>query len=253
MDKENLLKLLEQVHSGKVSPKKALDKISHLPYEDLSVALVDHHRLIRRGITEAIYGENKTKQEILTITQSFRKKKLPVIVTRIDEKKAKYIQNKYSKAKYNKKAKVLTIHQLPKKNKVKVGVIAAGTSDIAVSEEATLTLEFHGISVYKAYDVGVAGVHRLLDKIQDIKKCQVVIVVAGMEGALPSVVAGLIDKPVIAVPTSVGYGTGFKGISALLAMLNSCAGGIGVVNIDNGFGAASLAILIVNSQIQNQE
>jgi pyridinium-3,5-biscarboxylic acid mononucleotide synthase len=246
MDSEQIVKLLTAVRRGKVSVSQALMRLRHLPFEDLGFAKVDHHRALRQGFPEVIMGQGKQPKEIAAIVRALRRRKANVLVTRLSAEKMALVKNLVSGLKYHAAAHAATCVRTPIKitGKGAVLVVCAGTSDIAVAEEAALTAAMMGNRVEKLFDVGVAGIHRLLGNRQQLYAASVVIVIAGMEGALPSVVAGLIDKPVIAVPTSVGYGASFNGLAALLAMLNSCASGITVVNIDNGFGAGFAASLI---------
>jgi NCAIR mutase (PurE)-related protein len=238
--------LLRSVKSGKTSIDEAMLRLKSLPFEDLGFARVDHHRSLRKGFPEVIWGEGKTSGQILTIMKQLKKKGQNILITRLDNKKAMAIQKVFPKSLYHPRSKVLTYltHRLELKGKGIILVITAGTTDIPVGEEAAITAQFMGNRVETLYDVGVAGIHRLLSERQRLEAARVLIVVAGMEGALPSVVGGLVDRPVIAVPTSIGYGTSFGGVAALLAMLNSCASGVSVVNIDNGFGAGYMASLI---------
>ncbi|MCX8117428.1 MAG: nickel pincer cofactor biosynthesis protein LarB [Desulfobacterota bacterium] len=246
MDKQRLEGLLRDVRSGRVSVEEAVVLLRGLPFEDLGHAKVDHHRTLRKGFPEVILGEGKTTEQILSIIKEMKEKGQNVLVTRLEEKKAKAIQRRFPKSRYHPLSKVLTLlsHPVKIEGKGTILVITAGTTDIPVAEEAALTAEAMGNRVETLYDVGVAGIHRLLSQQQRLYEARVLIVVAGMEGALPSVVGGLVDKPVIAVPTSIGYGASFGGVAALLAMLNSCASGVAVVNINNGFGAGYLASLI---------
>jgi len=216
-------------------------------YEDLGFAKIDHHRIKRKGFPEVIYCEGKTPEQVAKIAQKIAQKKHPVLATRADKKIYLAVKKILPKADYYPEARIIINQAKGKRQKVKgiVGIVSAGTSDQKVAEEAAVTAEFLGLKVNRFYDVGVAGIHRLTKNINKINKNKVLIVVAGMEGALPSVVGGLVDKPVIAVPTSVGYGSNFKGLSALLTMMNSCAAGVAVVNIDNGFGAAVMAYTIL--------
>lgn len=222
-----------------------------MAYEDLGFAKVDHHRLRRKGFPEVIYGEGKTPGQIARIAKSLYTKSQQVLITRTDEKAYRAVRKVIKGAKYHSVARMIAASKKQKvdsrKSKVenRIAVVTAGTSDLPVAEEAALTAEFLGETVERIYDVGVAGIHRLMKNLPKINKSKVIIVVAGMEGALPSVVGGLVDKPIIAVPTSVGYGSSFKGLAALLTMLNSCAPGVAVVNIDNGFGAAVMAHYIL--------
>jgi NCAIR mutase (PurE)-related protein len=241
---ENILKeLLQDIYNRKTTPQAVLRQLKNLPYENLDFARSDHHRAIRGGIPEVVFCEGKSPEQIISIINKMHSAQSDILATRLCGDTYKAIKRKIpQKAIYNQIARTLVIH---KRNNAKqsglILVATAGTSDIPVAEEAVTTADFLGSKVEKVYDVGVAGIHRLFDKIELFHKARVVIVVAGMDGALASVVAGLIRKPVVAVPTSVGYGASFKGIAALLSMLNSCSAGIGTVNIDNGFGAACLA------------
>ncbi len=246
MDSESVVKLLTEVRRGKVSVSQAVVRLRHLPFEDLGFAKVDHHRALRQGFPEVIMGQGKQPKEIAAIVRALRRRKANVLVTRLSAEKMALVKKLVSGLKYHAAAHAATCVGKPIKitGKGAVLVVCAGTSDIPVAEEAALTAAMMGNRVEKLFDVGVAGIHRLLGNRQQLYAASVVIVIAGMEGALPSVVAGLIDKPVIAVPTSVGYGASFNGLAALLAMLNSCASGITVVNIDNGFGAGFAASLI---------
>ena len=246
MDSEGVIKLLTEVRRGKVTVSQALARLRHLPFEDLGFAKVDHHRALRQGFPEVIMGQGKEPKEIAAIVRALRRRKANVLVTRLSAEKMALVKKLVSGLKYHAVAHAVTWVGKPIKitGKGTVLVVCAGTSDIPVAEEAALTAAMMGNRVEKLFDVGVAGIHRLLGNRQRLYAASVVIVIAGMEGALPSVVAGLIDKPVIAVPTSVGYGASFNGLAALLAMLNSCASGVTVVNIDNGFGAGFAASLI---------
>lgn len=246
MDSEQIVELLTEVQRGKVSVSQAVARLRHLPFEDLGFAKVDHHRTLRQGFPEVIMGQGKQPKEIAAIVRALRRRRANVLVTRLSAEKMAMVEKLVSGLKYHAAAHAATCVGKPIKisGKGTVLVVCAGTSDIPVAEEAALTAAMMGNRVEKLFDVGVAGIHRLLGNRQQLYAASVVIVIAGMEGALPSVVAGLIDKPVIAVPTSVGYGASFNGLAALLAMLNSCASGITVVNIDNGFGAGFAASLI---------
>ena len=225
---------------------EAMHQLKSLPFEDLGFARVDHHRSLRKGFPEVIWGEGKTSGQILTIMKQLKRNGQNILITRLENKKAMAIQKVFPKSLYHPRSKVLTYltHRLELGGKGMILVITAGTTDIPVGEEAAITAQFMGNRVETLYDVGVAGIHRLLSERPRLEAARVLIVVAGMEGALPSVVGGLVDRPVIAVPTSIGYGTSFGGVAALLAMLNSCASGVSVVNIDNGFGAGYMASLI---------
>ncbi len=246
MNIRKLEDILKQVKSGKTSVDVAIAQLKSLPFEDLGFARVDHHRSLRKGFPEVIWGEGKTSSQITSIMKQMKKKWQNILITRLEEKKAKAIQKVFPKSRYYPQSRVLTYHTHPVKieGKGTILVITAGTTDIPVAEEAAVTARFMGNRVETLYDVGVAGIHRLLSEREKLEAARVLIVAAGMEGALPSVVGGLVDRPVIAVPTSVGYGTSFGGVTALLAMLNSCASGVAVVNIDNGFGAGYMASLI---------
>lgn len=243
MNKDSLIGLLNDFKKGKKSVEDTLKILKKLPFENIKVAHVDHHRSLRAGYPEMILGEQKTAAQIVKIIKTILKHKVNIIVTRVDEKKAKAVKKSIPKLTYHKDARVLSIinNKIKTKTRGTILIITAGTSDIPVAEEAAITAKAMGNDVEKLYDVGVAGLHRLLENYDLINSASVLIVAAGMEGALPSVVGGLIDKPVIALPTSVGYGTSFGGITALLSMLNSCASGVTVVNIDNGFGAGYAA------------
>ena len=246
MDILKLEELLRKVKTGKTSTDEAMAQLRSLPFEDLGYARIDHHRSLRKGFPEVIWGEGKSSIQIVSIMRQLKRKRQNILITRLDGKKAKAIQKIFQKSRYYPRSKVLTylIHPVKPGGKGTILVITAGTTDIPVAEEAVVTAQFMGNRVETLYDVGVAGIHRLLYEREKLEAARILIVVAGMEGALPSVVAGLIDRPVIAVPTSVGYGTSFGGITALLAMLNSCASGVAVVNIDNGFGAGYMASLM---------
>ncbi|MFH1826128.1 MAG: nickel pincer cofactor biosynthesis protein LarB [bacterium] len=221
-------------------------------YEELGFAKIDHHRIKRKGFPEVIYCEGKTPQQIADIAQSIAKKGHNVLATRATKKDYLAVKKKLKKAKYFEQARIISVKQKAEKSKSRkpIAVITAGTADIPVAEEAAVTAEFLGLKVDRIFDVGVAGLHRLTKNLDRINKAKVLIVVAGMEGALPSVIGGLVEQPIIAVPTSVGYGSSFKGLSALLTMMNSCAPGVAVVNIDNGFGAAVMAYAIMK-QLDN--
>ena len=246
MKEENIRELLDRISRGEVSVDEGIEKLKDLPYEDIGVAHIDHHRSLRRGLPEVIFGEGKNVSEILSIMDKISKQGENIIVTRLDLTKANDISEKYPKSNYHERSRILTLmdHPIKSRGRGTILVISAGTSDIPVAEEAALTARFMGNEVETIYDLGVAGLHRLLGHRDQLRKASILIVVAGMEGALPSVVGGLVDKPVVAVPTSVGYGASFQGVTALLGMLNSCASGVTVVNIDNGFGAGYAASLM---------
>jgi hypothetical protein len=247
MNEDKLRKMLKDLQDGKKDVDDVLEILRSWPYEDLGFARVDHHRSLRRGFPEVIFGEGKSAGQIVEIMKAMLAQESDVLVTRIDGAKAKAVQKEINKAIYDDISRTLTVRQkTADKGKGLVLLLAAGTSDIPVAEEAAITAEMVGSRVERIFDVGVAGLHRLLDHFHQMRQARVLVVVAGMEGALPSVVGGMVSKPIIAVPTSVGYGVSFKGLAALMAMLNSCAPGIAVVNIDNGFGAGYLAALINN-------
>ncbi|WP_278681345.1 nickel pincer cofactor biosynthesis protein LarB [Paraclostridium bifermentans] len=238
--------LLEQVKNNDIDIDIAMEKLKDLPYEDIGYANIDHHRQIRNGYPEVIYCEGKSDEHILGIIKKMSEKGSNILGTRCRKETYEKIKSLYPHCEYEDLSRILKIQNKPVENvgKGKIVVVTGGTSDISVADEAYYTATFLGNDVERVYDVGVAGIHRLLNKMNIIRDARVLIVVAGMEGALPSVVGGLVDVPVIAVPTSVGYGANFNGLSALLTMLNSCASGISVVNIDNGFGAGYLAATI---------
>ncbi len=243
--KSQLEDILERVRKGTLSPRQAMDALKDYPYEDLDFAKVDHHRELRKGFPEVIYGLGKTDEQIIRIAKCIVAKGASLLVTRIEASTYAKLKRAIPKVAYNAHGRIAFLKKRPvRPGAGKIFILTAGTSDMAVAEEAFVTCEMLGNEVERTYDVGVAGLHRLLGEYERIKKARVIIACAGMEGALPSVVAGLFHVPLIAVPTSVGYGASFKGVAALLAMLNSCPGGVGVVNIDNGFGAGYLASLI---------
>ena len=254
MDKKDLQNLLEQVARGSVKPEEALLQIKVEPYKDLGFAKVDTHRGIRQGMAEVIYGAGKTKEQILKIAQTMvLDHEKTVLITRMSQEAADYV-GKEMDLHYDSHSRTGLIGEMPTPDGVgRIVVATGGTSDIPVAEEAALTAEIYGNEVLRLYDVGVAGMHRLMDHVEDIMSARVIIAIAGMEGALASVIGGMADCPVIAVPTSVGYGANFGGLSALLSMLNSCASGISVVNIDNGFGAGYLASMINHLEGKRKE
>jgi pyridinium-3,5-biscarboxylic acid mononucleotide synthase len=242
MNVKLLEKLLRGVSSGSLGVEDAMHRLRHLPYEDMGFAVVDHHRQLRQGSPEVIFCEGKTVDQITAIAASMIDKGSDVLATRAAPQVYDALRALDKKAVYHEAARAVVIERKKKKpTKGKVLVVSAGTADIPVAEEAAVTARALGSSVETMYDVGVAGIHRLLGKREIIFSARVIVVVAGMDGALASVVGGLVDKPVIAVPTSVGYGASFGGVAALLTMLNSCASGVSVVNIDNGFGAGCFA------------
>ena len=245
MNQESIRKLFEQVRKGKLTPDDAVSRLRHMPFEDLGFAKVDHHRALRAGMPEVILGQGKTPAQVAEIFARLAKHEGNVLATRASEKQFAAVKKKARRAEYHSLARAIVLQRDPTKyGKGIVAVVSAGTSDIPVAEEAVVTAEVMGNEVQHFYDVGVAGIHRLLANREALTRARVVIVCAGMEGALPSVVGGLVGVPVIAVPTSVGYGASFEGLAALLGMLNSCASNVSVVNIDNGFGAGYVASLI---------
>jgi NCAIR mutase (PurE)-related protein len=242
---DSIRKLFEQVRKGKISPDDAVERMRHLPFEDLGFAKIDHHRALRAGMPEVILGEGKTATQVAEIFSRLAKRGGNILATRVNEKQVAAVKKKVRKAEHRELARAIVLERdRTKYGKGMIAVVSAGTSDIPVAEEAVVTAEIMGNEVQHFYDVGVAGIHRLLANREALTKARVVVVCAGMEGALPSVVGGLVGVPVIAVPTSVGYGSSFRGLAALLGMLNSCASNVSVVNIDNGFGAGYVASLI---------
>ena len=249
MSPSDILELLKNVKSGATSPEEASERLKLLPFEDLDFAKIDHHRALRRGFPEVVYGQGKTAEQVAAIAERISARGQNVLVTRVTPELQAQLAASLPLARYHAVARCLTLAvRETKALDGRIAVVCAGTSDIPVAEEAALTAEFHGATVDRVHDVGVAGLHRLLAQAPILRESHVVIVVAGMEGALPSVVGGLVDAPVIAVPSSVGYGASFQGLAALLAMLNSCASGVAVVNIDNGFGAGYLAAEILRKR-----
>ena len=245
MNADAIRKLFEEVRKGKMSPDDAVERMRHLPFEDLGFAKIDHHRALRAGMPEVILGEGKTPGQVAEIFSRLAKRGGNILATRINEKQVAAVKKKVRKAEHRELARAIVLERdRTNYGKGMIAVVSAGTSDIPVAEEAVVTAELMGNEVQHFYDVGVAGIHRLLANREALTKARVVIVCAGMEGALPSVVGGLVGVPVIAVPTSIGYGSSFKGLAALLGMLNSCASNVSVVNIDNGFGAGYVASLI---------
>jgi pyridinium-3,5-biscarboxylic acid mononucleotide synthase len=248
MNQSELLKILESVRSGKVSAAKAAERLKHLPFEDIGFANVDHHRALRQGFAEVVFGKGKTPGQVAEIVRTMLRhvgSRRNVLITRADAKIFAAVRKVSRAAKFHALSGVITIGRNEKLvGKGTILIVSAGTSDIPVAEEALLTAQMMGNTVEHLYDVGVAGIHRLLEHRERLAKARVIICVAGMEGALPSVVGGLVGVPVIAVPTSTGYGASFGGVAALLGMLNSCASNVTVVNIDNGFGAACVASCI---------
>lgn len=250
MDPKKLRTLLERLQGGGVSVDDALTELADLPYKDLGFANVDHHRHLRSGFPEVVLGAGKTREQVAAIVLELSKTGANVLATRVDAAQAAHVIAAVPAARYDELARAIVVEQQPiiETGRGTVLVISAGTSDLPVAEEASVTLRAFGHEPARLTDVGVAGIHRLLAAADQLRRAAVVIVIAGMEGALPSVVGGLVAVPVIAVPTSVGYGASFGGLAALLGMLNSCAAGITVVNIDNGFGAAVAASRILDAQ-----
>ncbi|HEX3821304.1 MAG TPA: nickel pincer cofactor biosynthesis protein LarB [Candidatus Sulfotelmatobacter sp.] len=245
MNPESIRKLFEQVRKGKITPDDAVTRLRHMPFEDLDFAKVDHHRALRVGMPEVILGEGKTAAQVAAIFARLAKHGGNVLATRCTPQQYAAVKKTIRSAEYRELGRAVVLHRdQTKYGKGVIAVVSAGTSDIPVAEEAVVTAEMMGNEVQHFYDVGVAGIHRLLANREALTKARVVVVCAGMEGALPSVVGGLVGVPVIAVPTSIGYGASFKGMAALLGMLNSCASNVSVVNIDNGFGAGYVASLI---------
>jgi hypothetical protein len=238
MNASELEKILKGISDGSVSVDEAMEKLRNFPYSDLGFARIDHHRELRTGYPEIVYCAGKTHEQVRGIFSVMQEHENNIIGTRAGKELFEYISPFFPDAIYHEVARIISLQRkalIPPSTRI--AVITAGTSDIPVAEEAAVTAELLGNNVIRIYDAGVAGIHRLVDKLPEIRKCKVAIVIAGMEGALASVVGGLVNMPVIAVPTSIGYGASFQGISALLAMLTSCAAGVTVVNIDNGFGA----------------
>jgi pyridinium-3,5-biscarboxylic acid mononucleotide synthase len=245
MNPETLKQILEEVSKGNIKPDEALEKLRDLPFSDLGYAKVDNHRELRTGYPEVIFGAGKTVEQVCGIIGIMLQKDTNILATRVTPEMFAEVKKLHPEFVYNPIARTITLHRketnMPETD---IAVVTAGTSDIPVAEEAAITAEIFGNKVNRIFDVGVAGIHRLYHRIPQIRQARVIVVIAGMEGALPSIVGGLVDKPVIAVPTSIGYGANFGGLSALLGMLTSCASGISVVNIDNGFGAGYLASMI---------
>ncbi len=248
MDRNEIFRLLEQFSQGELKKEEVVDHISSMGLEELGFATIDTDRTNRTGIPEVIYSAGKTPQQVADIAERMSKRGIPVMATRATREMFDAVHAVLPGAIYHEMARAIVYqNEKPQTSEKYIAVVSAGTSDMPVSEEAAITAEFLGARVERIYDVGVAGIHRLFHRMELIKGASVVVVVAGMEGALASVVGGLVDKPVIGVPCSAGYGANFGGVSALLSMLNSCASGVSVVNIDNGFGAACQAFLIVKS------
>lgn len=242
MDQSYLQNILNQIAEGRINPQEAMNQLKEWPFQDIGFANIDQHRNIRTGHPETIYCEGKTPEQVAAIMDKMKESNSNILATRASEEVFKKVKESVPEAVYHPASRMIVVKKREGILSEKViAVVTAGTSDIPVAEEAAITAETLGNQVDRIFDVGVAGIHRLFAKLDRIRAANVIIVVAGMEGALASVVGGLVDKPVIAVPTSIGYGTGFGGVAALLTMLNSCAAGVAVVNIDNGFGAGCLA------------
>ncbi|TMF10531.1 MAG: nickel pincer cofactor biosynthesis protein LarB [Chloroflexi bacterium] len=244
MDETRLTELLEAIRDGYLPIDEALERLRHLPYEDLGFASLDHHRALRKGFPEVVLGEGKTPEQVAAIAERLAAGSDRLLVTRADIETYRAVKERLPDAAYHAPARAVTLDRSKEPRRPGVAVCCAGTSDLPVAEEAAVTAELMGSAVDRMFDVGVAGLHRLLDKLERLRAAKALVVVAGMEGALPSVVGGLVAAPVIAVPTSIGYGASFRGLAPLLAMLNACAAGVAVVNIDNGFGAGYLAAVI---------
>jgi pyridinium-3,5-biscarboxylic acid mononucleotide synthase len=245
MDPEQLRSLLTQVAAGTKTIDDALVNLRDLPYEDLGFARLDHHRMLRTGVPEVIFGQGKTPAQVATIVERFVARSGRAFATRVPLESVVMVREKFPEARFYEAARILTVGEFPLSTDGPfIAVASAGTSDMPVAEEAAVTVELMGTRAVRVYDVGVAGLHRVVDRLDILRQAEAIIAVAGMEGALPTVVGGLVACPVIAVPTSVGYGVSFGGLSALLTMLNSCVPGVAVVNIDNGFGAGVLAHMI---------
>jgi NCAIR mutase (PurE)-related protein len=246
MDRDGLRRLLSKVKDGEITVEEGMEELKGLPFLDLGFAMPDTHRAIRQGFPEVILGEGKGPEDIAEIVKGLSGGTQNVLVTRVDGAKAAAVREIIPEIKHHERARCLVFgpKEIEERGRGTIMVICAGTSDIPVAEEAALVCEMMGNRTEKLYDVGVAGIHRLMNREKEIRSANVLVVVAGMEGALPSVVGGIVERPVVAVPTSVGYGASFGGISALLGMLNSCAAGVCVVNIDNGFGGGYVASLI---------
>lgn len=248
MDAARILDLLRQVEAQELTPEQAVTQLRGLPFSDLGVARVDHHRSLRQGMPEVVFGESKTAEQIVLIATELLKGDGRVLVTRVQPDKAELVRRALPSLSYDAVSRTLTFlpDEAPKWLGLPVAVVTAGTSDLAVAEEALQTLRVAGVPTERVYDAGVAGLHRIVNDLPRLQEAPAVIVVAGMEGALPSVIGGLIRAPIVAVPTSIGYGAALGGFTALLGMLSSCASGLTVVNIDNGFGAAMAVIRIIN-------
>lgn len=245
MNKHALKELLEQVEQGNLPVEDAVDRLSDLPFRDLGFAKIDNHREIRTGYPEVIFGQGKTPEQLASIFEYMMQREGNILATRVTPAMFEAVEQVAPEAVHHQMARCITLRRSSREHpRTHIAIITAGTADLPVAEEAAVTAEIFDNQVERFFDVGVAGVHRLFNNLQAIRKAKVLVVVAGMEGALPSIVGGLVDKPVIAVPASAGYGANFGGLSALLGMLTTCASGVSVVNIDNGFGAGYLAAMI---------
>ena len=243
--RDEIKKLLDQLGSGKISTEEALDRLSDLPFKDLGHSKIDNHRELRTGYPEVVFCEGKTPGQVSSIMEYMATQKVNILGTRASAEIYDAVRKVLPEAEFNETGRTITLKQVETKpTETYIAILTAGTSDMPVAEEAAVTAELFGNRVKRFFDVGVAGIHRLYSGLEEIKKARVIIVIAGMEGALPSIVGGLVNVPIIAVPTSVGYGASFNGLAALLGMLTSCASGVSVVNIDNGFGAAYMASMI---------
>ena len=243
MDEQTLRQLLDAVAAGATAPAEALERLRNLPFEDLGHTKVDHHRALRTGFPEVVFCPGKTPSQVAEIVGCLRPHARVVLATRASAEVYAAVRAQVPEAEYRESARIIWVGEAPAREG-QVAIVSAGTSDIPVAEEAAVTAEATGVTVHRIYDVGVAGLHRLLHHLETIRRSGAIVVAAGMEGALASVVGGLVDTPVIGVPTSIGYGASFGGVAALLGMLNSCATGVAVVNIDNGFAAGYMAALI---------
>lgn len=250
MDRDAVKRLLEQVQTGATTVDDAVARLAYMPYQVLDGARVDHHRALRQGIPEVVFGAGKSPAQIAAILHALLDHSPRAVATRVDANGARQVQAEIPDASYQPTARMLIVDRDPLPRHPGVAVLCAGTSDLAVADEAALIAGVMGCEVRRVDDVGVAGLHRLLDVVPDLQQARAIVVVAGMDGALPSVAAGMVSVPVIAVPTSVGYGASFGGVAALLTMLNSCAVGVSVVNIDNGFGAGVIAAMINRGQAE---
>jgi len=243
--RDDIKKLLDRLQAGEISAEEALDQLGDLPFKDLGHSKIDNHRELRTGYPEVIFCEGKTPEQVSGIMEYMASQNINILGTRAGPEAYKAVREKLPEAEYNELGRTISLKQVDTElTKTYIAILTAGTSDIPVAEEASVTAELFGNRVERFFDVGVAGIHRLYSGLDAIRKARVIIVIAGMEGALPSIVGGLVNKPIIAVPTSIGYGASFNGLAALLGMLTSCASGVSVVNIDNGFGAAYMASMI---------